>query len=128
MLRKPECWSGVKRALSHLFPDAVVKPDCQRFQGLKVLSPFPSGHFIFDGVRQTLVESSNHIRIPPTLGKVSHWSGPSEEVEQSAGRFSFANWVVEDSSQRLLSICKMVAAVAIPPLPTPGHCPRVEMM
>jgi hypothetical protein len=46
------------------------------------------------------------LRIPPTLGgegeelngEVSHWSGPLAEVEQSAGRFSPAVWVVEDLS------------------------------
>lgn len=47
------------------------------------------------------------LHITPTLrgegaelnGEVSHWSGPLADVEQSAGRFSSADWVVEDSSQ-----------------------------
>jgi hypothetical protein len=48
---------GVKKAMSHTFSD--VHPDGQRYQGLEVLSKFPSGQFILDGVRQTLVESGD---------------------------------------------------------------------
>ena len=47
-----------------------------------------------------------YLRIPPTLGgegaelngELSQWSGPLD-VELSAGRFSSADSVVEDSSQ-----------------------------
>ena len=89
------------------FSDAVVKPDFQRYQGLKVLSQFPGSQVIIDRVRQALVESGNQcLSIPPTLGgegtelngEVSHWSGPLADVKQSAVRFSSANWVVEDRS------------------------------
>jgi hypothetical protein len=42
-------------------------PDFQRYQVLKVLlCQFPRGQFIVDGVRQTLVESSNQCRRIPT--------------------------------------------------------------
>jgi hypothetical protein len=52
-----------------VFSEAVVDSDCQNYQGLKVLFQFPRGQFILDG------------------------------VEQSAGCFLSAEWVVEDSSQ-----------------------------
>ena len=46
---------------------SVVMPDFQRYQVLEVLlCQFPSDQFIFDGVRQTLVESSNQCRRIPT--------------------------------------------------------------
>ena len=102
---------GVKKVLSHIFLDAVVNPDGQRYQGLGVLSQFSSGQFILDGVRQTQMESGDQcLSIPPTLGgewvelngEVSHWSGPLAEVEQSASRFSSANWGVK-AQQSMLS-------------------------
>ncbi|XP_029559595.1 trace amine-associated receptor 6-like [Salmo trutta] len=73
---------------------------------LKVISQFLRGQFILDGVRQTLLKSGDQfLRIPPTLGsegaelncEISHWFGPLADVEQSAGRFSSDDWVVEDS-------------------------------
>lgn len=86
--------------LSHAFPEAVVHPEYQRYQGLEVLSQFPRGQFILDGVRQTLEERGDQgLCIPPSLGgesvelngEVNHWSGPLADVEQSAGRFSSAD-------------------------------------
>ena len=77
-------------AQSPPFSDVVVNSDCPDYQGLKVLSRFPSGQFNLDGFRQTLVDSCNQcIRIIPTLSaegaelnaEVTHWSGTLAEVE-----------------------------------------------
>jgi hypothetical protein len=87
-----------QRRLSNLISSVIF----QCYQRLKVLSQFLRSQFIFDGVRQILVDSGDQgLCIPPTLGgegaelnaKVSHWSGPWADVEQSAGRFSSSGWV-----------------------------------